>query len=290
MREEFGAVAGKRKAEIPAQDPGKRKKRILLLLILLAILIAGILVVTLPQMYITRIETDGCQSISPDDLIRDSGLVTGEHLFRNLGGGIIPFFSLRYGNIEYSLLKEYPYADNITVQAVFPSTVRIHVVERKKIGYIAVPDGYAVLDTDGYCVELVSGDPPGNVPIIEGLPVESAALGHKAVLSESRELNSCITVLGAIVAADENNSEADSYSLMPNVLSIRSIKGSSIFLTIRLEGVSSKTLLIKLGSLKDISDAMTWLRYAASKNSFDSLGDGYLDMSGEEYTFCPTGT
>lgn len=262
--------------------PGRRT--IILLSVLILLLTAGILVYILPQMHIQKIEVTGCGEVSQDALLKSTGLVNGEHLFRNLGGGIVQIFTLRYGNMESELQKEYPYIDNIVIQAVFPSRVKITVTERKKIGYIKVPDGYAVVDMNGYVVELSDDAPPQNVPLMLGLPVCSAMLGKKIDMTEDKRFNTCISVLGAILAADENNADSSGFSLMSCVRSVRPVKTGTTFLTILLPSTGEE-LLVRIGSLKKITADMTWLRYAVSQSKISGGSGGVLDMTGENYTY-----
>lgn len=259
---------------------------IALFLVLFAILLAAILIVTLPQFYIKQIDVVGCNEISKEELLSNSGLTVGEHLFHNIGGGIIQLFTLRYGNIEKELRNDYPYINDIKIRIIFPSKVLFVIDERQKIGYAELPDGYAVIDTEGVVVELSEGAAPPGVPLMEGLPVRSSALGGKIGMTEGKGLNTCITILNAILAADENKSKNSDFSLMKCVRSVRSLQGSTTFLTLILPS-TQKELLIRIGSLKNIAADMSWLRYAAEQNKFDSVGDGILDMSGEEYTFRP---
>ena len=261
-------------------------RRVVLFSVLFAILLAVILIVTLPQFYIKQIDVVGCNEISKEALLSSSGLAVGEHLFHNLGGGIIQLFTLRYGNIEKELRSDYPYINDIKIRIVFPSKVLLTIDERQKIGYAELPDGYAVIDTEGVVVELSEGAAPSGVPLMEGLPVRSSALGEKIDMTEGKGLNTCITILNAILAADENKSKNSDFSLMKCVRSVRSLQGSTTFLTLILPS-TQKEFLIRIGSLKNITADMSWLRYAAEQNKFDSVGDGVLDMSGEEYTFRP---
>ena len=272
------------KVRTPSDDRGGR--RIIFFVVLIAVLLLAILVSALPQFYIKQIEIVGCEEISQDDLLKSSGITTGEHLFRNLGGGIIQLFTLRYGNIEKELSQDYPYISNIKIQIIFPSKVLFTVDERDKIGFAELPDGYAVIDSEGYVVELSDGDAPAGVPLMEGLPVRASALGQKIDMTEGKGLNICITVLSAILAADENKNKTSDFSLFKCVKSIRSVQSGTTFLTLVLP-TGPKELLVRIGSLKNITEDMSWLRYAAEQNKFDSVGDGVLDMSGEEYTFRP---
>jgi len=254
--------------------------------VLSAILLSAILIVMLPQFYIKQIDIVGCNKISKEEILSSSGLAVGEHLFRNLGGGIIQLFTLRYGNIEKELRNDYPYINNINIRIIFPSKVLISLEERQKIGYAELPDGYAVIDTAGIVVELCEGTAPSGVPLMEGLPVRSSALGEKIDMTEGKGLNTCITVLNAILVADENKSKNSDFSLMKCVRSVRALQGGTTFITLVLPS-TQKELLIRIGSLKNILEDMSWLRYAAEQNKFDSVGDGVLDMTGEEYTFRP---
>ena len=272
------------KGRTPSGDRGGR--RIIFFVVLIAVLLLAILVSALPQFYIKQIEVVGCEEISQDELLKSSGLTAGEHLFKNLGGGIIQLFTLRYGNIEKELSQDYPYISNIKIQVIFPSKVLFTVDERDKIGYAELPDGYAVIDSEGYVVELSDGDAPAGVPLMEGLPVRASALGQKIDMTEGKGLNICITVLSAILAADENKNKTSDFSLFKCVKSIRSVQSGTTFLTL-VPPTGSKELLVRIGSLKNITEDMSWLRYAAEQNKFDSVGDGVLDMSGEEFTFRP---
>ncbi len=261
-------------------------RRIFLFVVIIAILLAAIFITVLPQFYIKQIDVVGCSEISSDELLKSSGLKTGEHLFRNIGGGFIQLFSLRYGNIEKELRSDYPYINNINIQIDFPSKVQITVDERKKIGYIQMPDGYAVIDKDGYVVELTDGSVPSGVPLMEGLPLRSATLGGVIDLTDDKGMSYCITILNAILLSDENAGEAGTFSLMKCVKSVRFVQNGTEFVTLILPA-SQKELLVRVGSLKNITADMNWLHYAAEQNKFDSVGDGVLDMSGEEYTFRP---
>ncbi len=270
-----------------SQAPDKRGGRhITAFMVLLVVLLLTLLVIVLPQFYIEKIDIVGCSEISGEALLASSGIVSGEHLLRNLGGGFIQLFTLRYGNIEKELSQNYPYISDIKIQIIFPSRVLITVDERQKIGYVEIPDGYAVIDTDGYVVELSGDDIPDGVPLMQGLPVRTAVLGEKMNMTEGKGLNTCISVLNAVLTADENKSSESDLSLMKYVKSVRSVQSGTTFLTILLPD-TQRELLIRIGSIKNITDDMNWLRYAASQNKFESVGEGVLDMSGEEYTFRP---
>jgi len=242
-----------------------------------------VLLFSLPQMYIKRVTVTGCKELSSDQITTSTGILTGDHILAHIGGGIVPFFSLRYGNIESELCEEYPYIQEVTVQADFPSAVKITVTERQKIGYIEIPDGYAVIDKDGYVLEM-GGTVPADVVLIEGIPAQTVVLGEKLDLTQQTNLNTSILVLQAIVNADANRQGSGDFTLMPCVQSVQTIDSGTTFLSVMLPN-TQKVMLVRLGSISSFSDKMDWLRYAVSIGSFDQVSDGVLDMTGEENTY-----
>lgn len=272
--------------EMPTRGFHAGKKSIIMASILLAVLASALLVLMLPAFHIKEIQVEGLSVIGKEELLSTSGIELGDHILSNLGGEIIPMLTFRYGNIEKKLEYEYPYIQSIVIQIMFPSKIKITVTERMKIGYLEVPDGFAVIDKEGYIVEMSGNSVPAGVPLMEGLPVRSAMLGEKLDLSDDQGFNSSLTIFGAILGADTNISDNTGFRLMPCVQSIRYVGNSTTYLMLKLPG-STGNLTVKIGSLKEISDDMTWLRYAIATNALvfenGDISERVLDMTGENY-------
>jgi len=272
--------------ETPTRGFRAGKKSIIILVILLVVLVVSTLVLLLPAFYIKEVKMEGFSVISPDELLASSGIKIGDHLFSNLGGSIVSLFTFRYGNIEEELAIKYPYVQSIKIQAQFPSVIKVTVKERLKIGYLEVPDGFAVIDKEGYVVEMSGNSVPTGVPLMEGLPVRSAMLGEKLDLSDDQGFSSSLTIFGAILAADTNITDDTGFRLMPCIKSIRYVGNNTTYMMLQLPE-SNRNLSVKIGSLKEISDDMTWLRYAIATNTFNSeeinMSDSVLDMTGDQY-------
>ena len=272
--------------EIPRPGFRAGKKSIAILIIVLAALVAVILVLLLPAFYIQEIQMEGFSVISQEEVLDSSGIKTGDHLFSNLGGSMISLFTFRYGSVEEEIMRKYPYVQSIKIQLNFPSKIKITVKERLKIGYLEVPDGFAVIDQEGYVVEMSGSTVPAGVPLMEGLPVRSAMLGEKLDLSDEQGFSSSLTIFGAILAADTNISDDTGFRLMPCVKSIRYVGKNTTYLMIKLPELNGN-LTVKIGTLKEISDDMTWLRYAIATNAFESeeagISGSVLDMTGDQY-------
>jgi hypothetical protein len=264
--------------------PDPRKKGTLLVLIfILLVLLISVLVLLLPAFRIRKITVEGNRVILTEDIIAASRLIAGEHILAHVGGGIVPFFMLRYGSLEDELSEIFPYIRSVQVRVQIPSEVRIIIEERQKIGYLDVPDGYAVIDSEGYVVEISSSEPPTGVPMIEGIPVKTAVLNQPMSLFETRGLDRCMVIFGAILDADAAKSDGSDFSLMSCVSSVRYVGKDINYLVVHPKN-STQSMLVKIGSLKEIYGDMIWLRHAFANNLIDFSDTGVLDMSGVEYT------
>lgn len=266
----------------------KRRRGVAVLGGVAVLLLLATLGALLPQFYIEKITVEGTKATDQNALVESSGIRLGDHLFSQISGDFLSIVSLRYGNVEKQLQRSFPSLETVEVKAEFPSTVRVHVTERKKIAYIQLPDAYAIIDTQGYVIQLIGGRVEEGRPAILGLPVEAAVLGQPVALTEQQGFNNALLLLNAILAADNSNAGSKDFSLMACVKSLRPVAGGPLFLSLRLPE-REKELLVKVGSLRNITADMEWLRFAASQGHFQDTGEGILDMSGEEYTFKPKG-
>lgn len=226
---------------------------------------------SLPQFHINTIEVDGNYVISDEEIVAESGLTEGSHLFLH-----------NYIGIKDAIKNMSPYIKNVSISIKFPSAVVINVEERAKIAYVRVPDGYAALDTEGVIVELstfTSGETPK--PLVCGIEVTDAVIGQNSGISSNTDYSKAVVVLGAILNADKDSSSE--YSVFENVYELRLIPGGEIFLTIKIP--NGNMLQVKLADVDGINDDMNWLLAAIEQGEFDSLPDGVMDMTGEEYIY-----
>ncbi len=260
-----------------------KKGTLIVLIVIMVVLLIAVLILFLPAFQIKEITIEGNRVISSEEILSASRLNTSEHIFSNLGGGIVRFFTLRYGAVEDRLDEMYPYIRSVRVRAEIPSKVRIIIEERKKIGYLDVPDGFAAIDTEGYVVEISGSAPPAGLPVIEGIPVKTAVLNKPVTLFEEHGLERCLVIFGAILEADSAMSDGSDFSLMRCVGSVRYVGKDVNFLVVHPEN-STRGMLVKIGSLKEIYEDMIWLRHAFANNLIDFSDTGVLDMTGADYT------
>lgn len=253
---------------------------VLMIFLILSVLVLVLSIIFLPAYRVQTIRVEGNIALSDDRIINESGIRYGDHLFSGVSGNPLEWVRLDYGKTERKMLEKDPHIKEIRITVNFPSTIVIYVEERNKVAYIKMPDGYAAIDDEGTVIELVtSPEDTDNHAVICGLDVYGAALGEKIVIRDDTDYRKALVVLGSIINADLSGVKGE-YMLFENIKEIRVIPGGNIFLTVVTP--SGSELQVKLASLDNITEDMSWLRYAVLKGAFEGLPDGALDMTGEE--------
>ncbi|NLT12129.1 MAG: FtsQ-type POTRA domain-containing protein [Clostridiaceae bacterium] len=259
------------------------KKALVVILSILILLIVGVLVWVLPPFYVKKIIVSGTRELSEEEIINSMGIEMTDHLLSNIGGDFFQIVGLRYGNIEEELRESFPYIESVKIRFSLPSTVKVEVIERQKIGYIDLPDGYAVIDKNGTVVELQTTDELPDVPMMLGLPINSVRLGEKIGMDNFDGFDLCIVVFAAVIDADKSNVADKEFQLMKCVRSVRYVDNKTIFLTMVLPE-TTRTISVKIGGLQNLKDDMNWLRHAVSIHAFDEMQGTMLDMTGTQYS------
>lgn len=255
----------------------------LALIMLLLVLICAMLVLFHRNFHVQEIHVTGNERFSTEQILDLAGIRKGDHLFKNFGGSLSDLIHLRYGKISRKIVNSDPYIADAKVYPHYPGEVYIEVTERRKVAYVAIPDGYAIIAEDSVVLEIVTGDVPQGIPEIRGLPIRSAQVGKKLDLTSSDGYDICITILGAILGADENaRQDGDEFNFLSHVICVRYCENMTTFLDLDVPG-SDHGISVKLGSLQTISDDMTWLRYAIVSGYFADKPGTVLDMTGNKY-------
>jgi cell division protein FtsQ len=126
------------------RDAGRRRLRLVTLLLALAAAAVGALVLTQsPVLDIDRVRVSGTGHTAPDEVIRASGVRTGE-----------PMVGVDPGDVRRRV-GELPWVDDVTVRRVWPSTVELEVTERSVAAMVQVTDDRAAfVDTGGRVLSI----------------------------------------------------------------------------------------------------------------------------------------
>lgn len=228
-----------------------------------------------PFFRVGKISVVGNYELSDDEILDELGLHYGNHMFHN------------YFSESNSLVSRNPYVQDISVRRKFPSTIEVSVKERKKIAYIAVPDGYIAIDDEGVVLELCADKTSEVRPLLCGLDIDSVTIGKPVPVMEDNSFRKMIIVLSAALSASEAYSGVHpvykDYDFFGSIEEIRIIKSGMFFITVELP--DETRLQVKLNNITTITDDMQWLIYAIEENAFSGLPSGVLDMTGEEYIY-----
>ena len=266
-----------------AKSGFRMTKGLIALVVLCAVLLAAVFVMVLPVFRVRHVDIVGCSSAEAAQILEAVSISEGDHLLARVSGDVGSVLTLRYGRVESDLVEMFPGIEGVSVQVSLPSSVKISISKRVKIGCIQVSDGYASVDKEG-CVLSLSDKPEEGMPVLQGLNVEAAVPGEQIVLKDSVQLDICYAILNAILLADREKSKADDFRFMPLVRSVRYVDSVTSYLVIALPE-TQKQLTVRVGAVNELAEKMRWLRRAASQGTFDELEFGILDMTGDEYVY-----
>ena len=206
-----GGQAKKQNNLTPKQQLAKKKRQAILRVIkwltLLLIIIGGIIFALLSPIFnVKTISVVGNEKISTDEIISLSGLQLEENIFKCRK------------DIITNGIKENAYIDTVKVIRKLPDTIEIAVEERKASFVIQFANVYAVINNQGYVLEISNNNSAGLTEITgiktaeENLRVASRLneidlrkLGDVLRIMEAANSNDLTSLITKINIADEDN-------------------------------------------------------------------------------------
>lgn len=264
-------------------DSRKKKSHKGTAVILVILLMGAALVYFMPQFYVDQIQVSGLRVLTKEDILENADLVTGKHLFNGINGSLGQIFSMRHPEKERLLKDSLPYIKDVTVKSVFPSVLSVELEERIEVAYIAIEDGFLILDAETIALEILPADSDPEVPIIQGILAMEVFLGKKSVVDKEDLLMATAAVLKVVFEADLDT--RTDKKLLSSIESIRPVTEDIMFLIIDLG--DKEELKVKIGNAKNFTDDALWLRFALEQNKLSGLGEGYLDLTTSQRVFIP---
>jgi len=249
-------------------------------LLFAAILFLGLCVYFLPQFYINEIEITGLRVVKEEQLIRHSGLIKGEHIFNGISGSVKDIFSMRHSGREEEIQKNCTYVKSVVVRSYFPGKVYIEITERIEVAYVAIDDGFVIIDSEGVAVEVINNAVNLNIPVIEGVQVIFGETGKEVTVDMQDYLRQSIVLLNHIVNAD--NDSRSEVNLLEKIISIRPVNNRISFIQIRLD---EEELIAKVRNSEKTFDDMIWLRFAIQQGVLDGNSGKVLDLTTSQRAF-----
>ena len=172
----------------------KRKSFILFLIkwtsILLLFVGTIIFILTTPMFNIKKININGIEQLTEEQILSLSGLKLNENIFKNLKSKIS------------DNIKQNPYAESVTIKRKLPDTLEITIKERQKSYMLKFVNGYVYIDTQGYILEI--SENKLELPIISGYKTEEdkITVGNRLNNDDLENLNNVLKITESLLGIE----------------------------------------------------------------------------------------
>lgn len=173
-------------AQEPAHVRNKRKRRLQRIFgAVRFILVTALFAITIvyfalsPFFNIKQITSAGSAHYDEAALTAASGIRAGRNGFRLMfGSGIFSGF-MRIGDAERNIMDRCPYAGDVKVRYVIPSTIHIEITEREPAAILDMKGTKLLIDRYGYLLEIEPAVKDLYLPVIRTVQLASADPGRK---------------------------------------------------------------------------------------------------------------
>ncbi len=167
----------------------KRKRFFILVCFLLCSLSIILVIFKAPFFKITRIVCEGEKVLTEKEIIEKSRIEKGQNIF-----------TVSMSKTE-KRISQFPYAKEVNVKRVFPSTVKITVTECKPRAYIAYEKKYALIDYSGKILEMPKKNDKYQVMTVKGVKIKAPSIGGYIENDADERIKYC---LGALEIMEKN--------------------------------------------------------------------------------------
>ena len=238
------------KKEIKRRKRIKKIKFVLKIVILIALIAGGTAFALISPIFnIKDIQVINNIQVNSDTIVSLSGIKTGQNIFR----------FLKSKSIEK--IKENPYIENIKIHRKLPSTIQIDVEERTPTYSIDYVGKYALINNQGYILEIVEDN--------RGLPIILNSITAQEEISagqrlKDEDLEKLGDILKIMSSAKDNNLDTQ----VTNI-DIKDKNNYSIYL-------EQEKKTIHLGDTSNLSNKMLYI-LAIIEQEKDKAGDIFVN-------------
>ncbi|WZL74741.1 FtsQ-type POTRA domain-containing protein [Clostridiaceae bacterium 35-E11] len=229
----------------------KRKRAIVFLVMILICTISFIVIFKTDLFIVNQVVVIGNHLISKDEITKDSGIILGNHIFKE-----------KISVIQSNLLKN-PYIQTANVERKLPDKIVVHVVERKEEAAIPFMDEFLIIDKNGMVLKSVSTS--GNLKVIRGLEFSNFMAGEILKVKDEKQLHRALKIVNGI------------YENQMTIVELDVTNKNDII--IRLTNV----LICKIGNGKNLNYRLQVLQHILHDLSSKDISRGVIDISHEGY-------
>lgn len=238
------------KKEIKKRKRIKKIKFVLKIVILIAVIAGGTAFALISPIFnIKDIQVINNSQVNSDTIVSLSGIKTGQNIFR----------FLKSKSIEK--IKENPYIENIKIHRKLPSTIQIDVEERTPTYSIDYVGKYALINNQGYILEIVEDN--------RGLPIILNSITAQEEISAGQRLkDEDLEKLGDILKIMSSAKDNNLVTQVTNI-DIKDKNNYSIYL-------EQEKKTIHLGDTSNLSNKMLYI-LAIIEQEKDKAGDIFVN-------------
>ena len=168
------------------KEPQRKKAAIGLAILAFAVIFIGALVALYNMLVIQNIEVSGNGNIERAEILTTAGINVGEHMwFANLRGA------------RQALLAD-PYIKSAVIKRVYPSTLRIAIVERVPLAAIVGTASTTLIDAEGYVLDIKGEGEASDLIQIYGMGSQAYSVGQKIDAAEEFNSATLLSILSAL--------------------------------------------------------------------------------------------
>jgi cell division protein FtsQ len=261
-------ISKKKKGRINRAKIKRIKKLMLFVLVVVAIIIFA----RSSFFIVDKINVSGNKKYLTDDVIKQTGLVTGKNVFKMLGEKPKNLLSFSFRNKEQSIYEAMPYVKKVSIRPSLPDSINIKIEERTPFAILENNGTSILIDREGYALEDVKTPELKNKYFkIIGISVDSYKLGQDVKFKSRFPLDD-ITSLCDELAKNDKDSKLKLFDKMKsiNVSSVNSIVV-----------VFDNRITVKFGDLENIEYKLRFFRQLFV-NNINKKQKGTLDFTSSD--------
>jgi len=181
----------------------RRIKKLLLFILLVTVVI---IFARSSFFIVDKINVVGNKKYSANDVIKRTGLVTGQNVFKMLGEKPKNLLFFRFNDSELSIYKSMPYIKSVRVRPALPKAISIKIQERTPFAILETKGTSILIDREGYALEIVKAAELKNSYFkIIGISVDSYNLGQEVKFKGRSPLNELTNFCDILLKNDKDS-------------------------------------------------------------------------------------
>jgi len=233
-------VYKKKKGGIKSRARTRRIKNLLLFILV----IVGIIIFVRSSFFIVdEINVVGNKKYSSNSVIEQTGLGTGQNIFKMLGEKPKNLFSFRFNDKEKGIYESMPYIKTVSIRPALPKSISITIQERTPFAILENKETIILIDREGFALEIAkASEVKGKYFKIMGITLDSYKLGQEIKFKGRAPLNELDNFCDVLL----NNDETSKLKLYGKISSVNLSEVNNMIV------VFDNRITVKFGDLEKI--------------------------------------